>query len=89
MANLTLSLEEELLQRAREAALREHTSVNALVREFLRRYVGARSRRFEALDALDALSARAQARSTEAYTRASLHERPVDRPRRPNGPKRS
>jgi plasmid stability protein len=58
MANLTLSLDDELLQKAREAALREHTSVNALVREYLERYVDARSRRMEALDALDALADR-------------------------------
>ena len=32
MANLTLSLDDALLQKAREAALPENTSVNALVR---------------------------------------------------------
>lgn len=42
MANLTLALDDTLLQRAREAALRENTSVNALVRDFLTRYVAAR-----------------------------------------------
>lgn len=44
MANLTLSLDDALLQKAREAALRENTSVNALVRDYLSRYVDARSR---------------------------------------------
>lgn len=33
MASLTLSIDDALLQRAREAALRENTSVNALVRD--------------------------------------------------------
>ncbi|HRQ66490.1 MAG TPA: DUF6364 family protein [Xanthomonadaceae bacterium] len=56
MANLTLSLDDELLQKAREAALREHTSVNALVREYLKGYVNARARRLRALDALDAVA---------------------------------
>ena len=37
MANLTLSLDDGLLQKAREAALRDNTSVNALVREYLSR----------------------------------------------------
>lgn len=75
MANLTLSLDDELLQKAREAALREHTSVNALVREYLERYVDARSRRMEALDALDALADRADSASRGPWSRDSLHER--------------
>ena len=33
MASLTLSIDDALLQLAREAALRENTSVNALVRD--------------------------------------------------------
>jgi plasmid stability protein len=75
MANLTLSLDDDLLQKAREAALREHTSVNALVREYLERYVDARSRRMEALDALDALADRTRSASREPWSRDSLHER--------------
>jgi predicted HicB family RNase H-like nuclease len=31
MANLTLAIDDALLQRAREAALRDHISVNALL----------------------------------------------------------
>jgi plasmid stability protein len=75
MANLTLSLDDDLLQKAREAALRDHTSVNALVREYLERYVDARSRRMEALDALDALADRTRSASREPWSRDSLHER--------------
>lgn len=76
MANLTLTLDDDLLQKAREAALHERTSVNALVRDYLTRYVNARSRRFQALDALDALAARSQSRSDETgWTRESLHRR--------------
>lgn len=75
MANLTLSLDDELLQKAREAALREHTSVNALVREYLTRYVDAKSRRLEALDALEALAERSESASSERWTRESLHQR--------------
>ena len=58
MANLTLSLDDTLLQKAREAALRENASVNALVREYLEQYVNARERRLRALDALDAVAER-------------------------------
>jgi hypothetical protein len=35
MASLTLAIDDDLLRRAREAALRENTSVNVLVRDFL------------------------------------------------------
>jgi hypothetical protein len=75
MAKLTLSLDYELLRKAREAALREHTSVNALVREYLERYVDARSRRMEALDALDALADRTRSATPGSWSRDSLHER--------------
>ena len=57
MANLTLSLDDTLLRRAREAALRENTSVNSLVRDFLSRTVEARSRRLEALEGFEAVAA--------------------------------
>jgi predicted transcriptional regulator len=77
MANLTLSLDDELLQKAREAALREHTSVNALVREYLVQYVNARERRLSALDALDAVAERTESASSERWSRESLHDRKV------------
>jgi plasmid stability protein len=77
MANLTLSLDDELLQKAREAALREHTSVNALVREYLKQYVSARDRRLSALDVLDAVAERTESASSERWSRESLHDREV------------
>jgi hypothetical protein len=75
MANLTLSIDDDLLQRAREAALRERTSVNALVREYLERYVDARQRRFESLDVLDALAARSMSQSASTWTRDEVNTR--------------
>ncbi len=75
MANLTLSLDGSLLQQAREAALRDQTSVNALVRDYLNRYVDAKRRRFEALDILDAIAARTNSQSESKYSRDELHER--------------
>ena len=77
MANLTLSIDIELLQKAREAALREQTSVNALVREYLKGYVNARERRLRALDALDAVAERTESASQQRWTRESLHDRKV------------
>ncbi|MEO8777813.1 MAG: DUF6364 family protein [Rhodanobacter sp.] len=75
MANLTLSLDDEILHKAREAALREHTSVNALVCDYLTRYVDAKSRRLEAIDAIDKLARRNKLRSTEDWSRDELHRR--------------
>jgi Family of unknown function (DUF6364) len=75
MANLTLSLDDSLLRQAREAALREQTSVNALVRDYLTRYVDAKRRRLDALDAFDAVAERSNARSNEAWSRDESHER--------------
>ena len=75
MANLTLAIDDALLQRAREVALRQNTSVNALVRDFLARYADARSRRLEALDQFEAVARGSQSASPELWSRESLHER--------------
>lgn len=75
MARLTLRIDDDLLQRAREAALRERTSVNTLVREYLERYVDARQRRFESLDVLDALAARSTSQRASAWTRDEVNTR--------------
>lgn len=75
MANLTLSLDDDILQKAREAAVQEQTSVNALVREFLSRYADSRQRRMEALDALDSLASRNPSRSKGGWAREALHQR--------------
>lgn len=40
MANLTLTIDEEVLRRARIRAIEQSTSVNAIVREFLESYAG-------------------------------------------------
>jgi plasmid stability protein len=40
VSNLTLTLEEEVLRRARIRAIEQGTSVNAVVREFLTSYAG-------------------------------------------------
>ena len=40
MANLTIAIEDDLLKKARLKAVEDGTSVNAVVREFLREYTG-------------------------------------------------
>ena len=41
MANLTITIDERLLKRARMRALEDGTSVNALLRAYLERYAGS------------------------------------------------
>lgn len=78
MSNLTLSLEADLLHKAREAAARDRTTVNALVRDFLTRYVDARSRRLQTIDAFNALAERSHSRSDDSgWTREHLHQRGI------------
>jgi len=45
MTNLTLTLDDDLLRRARIRALEQGTSVNALVREWLERYADSGEQR--------------------------------------------
>jgi hypothetical protein len=48
MANLTITVDEQTLKRARMRALEEDTSVNAVLREYLEEYAGRRRERREA-----------------------------------------
>jgi hypothetical protein len=49
--------------------------VNALVRDFLGRYVDARSRRLAALAQFEAVAEGSASSSSAPWTRESLHER--------------
>jgi hypothetical protein len=48
MTNLTITVDEQTLKRARMRALEEDTSVNAVLREFLETYSGVRREREQA-----------------------------------------
>jgi plasmid stability protein len=48
MANLTVTVDEETVKRARIRALEEGTSVNALLRGYLEDYAGIRREKLEA-----------------------------------------
>ncbi len=48
--NVTLVVEEDLLREARAVAARQHTSVNEMVRQFLKQVVTQERRRFAAWD---------------------------------------
>lgn len=63
MANLTITVDEQLLKRARLRALREGTSVNRLLRERLESYVQDDRRRRKAIRELLRLSRAARSGS--------------------------
>ena len=77
MANLTLTIDDDVLLRARRRALEHGTSVNALVREYLESFVGADDT-VDAGRALVALAERASGSSGSRgrrWTRDDVHER--------------
>ena len=82
MANLTLSVDEEILKRARMRALEQGTSVNAILAERLQAFAregGAQARATEVLIELAgqkrAGHARAKPRRKRRWSRDDLHER--------------
>jgi plasmid stability protein len=77
MTNLTLTIDDELLKRARIRALEQDTSVNALVREYLERLAG-QAKGQEAVSTLLELAERSAAGSGSEgrrWTRDELYER--------------
>lgn len=74
MANLTLVIDDELLLRARQRALAQGTSVNALVRAYLESYAG-RDGAEAAMRAFVERAAASGGRSDRDWTREELHER--------------
>lgn len=75
VANLTLAIDDETLRFARIRALEQGTSVNAIVREYLRSYVGNGAR--QSLQAFLARAERSQASSGSGgrtWTREELYD---------------
>ena len=74
--NLTITVEDEILKRARMRALEENTPVNAVLRNYLESYAGTtRRRRRRALESLLHLSRTIRAgRGAARWTRDELHE---------------
>lgn len=78
MSNLTVTIDDQVLRRARVRALERGTSVNAVVGEYLARYAGS-SGTAEALAGFLDLAAAADAGSGgggRTWTRDGLHDRP-------------
>jgi plasmid stability protein len=87
MANLTITVDEETVKRARIRALEEGTSVNALLRDYLEEYAGVRRERMEAWRKIQDLAERSGmgSRSRGLPTREEIYNRPIMR-NRPEGP---
>jgi plasmid stability protein len=76
MANLTITVDEGLLRRARVRAAELGTSVNAVLRDYLATWVAGGAQRDSAIDRLLDKSSRARsARDGRRWTRDELHER--------------
>ncbi len=75
--NLTLVVEEELLQQARSVAARRHTTVNELVRQLLERLTDDEQRRLAAWESIRPLIDEAPVRlgGRPLPSRDELHER--------------
>jgi plasmid stability protein len=78
MANLTIVVDDRVLQRARIRALQHGTSVNALLREYLTSFAGGEDSAI-ALAEFHDLADRIGASSTERWSREELYDRPVMR----------
>jgi hypothetical protein len=76
MPNLTITVDEQVLKKARMKALEQGTSVNAILRAFLERYVRDLETRKKAIEDILALSRSSRAASRgKRWTRDELHER--------------
>ncbi|MEO9102482.1 MAG: DUF6364 family protein [Burkholderiales bacterium] len=77
MTNLTISIDENIVKKARVRAINEGTSVSAQVRVFLADYAQGNDRRQAAGLAFVAAARRSKANSEGAHwTRDDAHDRP-------------
>lgn len=76
MANLTITLDDEILRRARLRALEHDTSVNTVLRNYLEAYAAVGSTWDQTTDEILRLSSQSRSgRGERRWTRDELHER--------------
>jgi hypothetical protein len=73
MANLTLTIDDEILKRARLHAIERGTSVNALVREYLEGIVQSTSELESIIEGIDSVADAAPARRATRWKREDLY----------------
>jgi plasmid stability protein len=76
MSNLTITIDDEVLRRARVRAAEQDTSVNSILRDYLEAYAASGATWEQAADAILRLSAQARSgRGSARWTRDELHDR--------------
>ena len=76
MANLTITTDDEVLKKARLRAMREGTSINAVLREFMESYAGVQhEQKLAAEDLLDLAAGTKARRGNRSWCREELHQR--------------
>jgi plasmid stability protein len=76
MSNLTISTDRDVLKKARLRAVREGTSVNAVLRNFMESYAGVHGERVDAVHDLLELAKSTRSRSGgQRWSRDEVHER--------------
>lgn len=76
MTNLTITIDDEALRKARIRALSQGTSVNAVVREFLESYAGVRPEQERAMRRILEMARRSTTGSRgRSWTREELYDR--------------
>jgi len=75
VANLTLAIDDETLQRARIRAIQHGTSVNELVRIYLERFAGDASGSMGQIAKLSEVWAGSSGPEGRTWTRDDLHDR--------------
>ncbi len=71
--NITLTVEEDLLERARSKALAQHKTLNALFREWVKQYVGVHEGRSAVYQVL--MKKLGHARAGRGFSRDEMNER--------------
>lgn len=72
LKNITLSADKELIQKAREKAKREHTTLNASFRRWIKRYVSKNTKTTDYYAFMDSLN---YATPDRKFSRDELNER--------------
>jgi len=72
LKNITLSADEELIRQAREKAKRQHTTLNATFRRWLRQYVSGNSRTSDFYSFMESLD---YVKPGRKFSREELNER--------------
>ena len=76
MANLTITVNDETLKKARIRALEQNTSVNRLLREYLEAYAGVHQEQSHAVQKIIDMSKNTHTRRGDwQWNRDALHER--------------